>query len=88
MIHRKLPLLLSATLLALMALPSFADNAAPKTDQDFVMKAAQGGIAEVEGGKLAKTNGAAAGIKEFGEMMIQDHSKANAELEMAVAPLN
>lgn len=50
-------------------------------DRAFMMKAAQDGIAEVETGKLAETNGANATVKSFGQRMQQDHGKANDELK-------
>jgi putative membrane protein len=49
-------------------------------DRNFVMKAAQGGLAEVETGKLASAQAGDASIKQFGEKMVQDHGKANDEL--------
>ena len=50
-------------------------------DQKFVTKAAQGGIAEVDLGNVAKQNGATDAVKQFGERMVTDHSKANDELK-------
>lgn len=49
-------------------------------DRNFIMKAAQAGHAEVETGKLAAAQAGDAGIKQFGEKMVQDHGKANDEL--------
>lgn len=48
---------------------------------DFMMKAAQGGMAEVELGKLAQTKSQNADVKKFAQMMIEDHSNANTELK-------
>jgi putative membrane protein len=50
-------------------------------DSNFVMKAAQGGMAEVELGKLAKDHAASQDVKDFGQRMVDDHSKANDELK-------
>ena len=50
-------------------------------DQKFVMKAAQGGMAEVKLGELAKEKGKSDEVKKFGEQMVTDHSKANEELK-------
>ena len=55
------------------------------SDQTFVMKAAKGGMAEVELGKLAQEKGASDQVKNFGKRMVDDHSKANEELQ-ALAP--
>jgi putative membrane protein len=49
-------------------------------DSTWVTKVAQGGMAEVELGKLAQTNGASDAVKQFGQRMVTDHSKANEEL--------
>ena len=45
------------------------------------MKAAVGGMAEVELGKLAQQNGSNDQVKQFGSRMVDDHSKANDELK-------
>lgn len=50
-------------------------------DRDFLMDAGSGGLMEVQLGKLAQVNAASAQVKEFGQMMITDHSKANTELK-------
>jgi putative membrane protein len=62
-----------------------ADKMAPDKkpahpDQAFVMEAARDGHAEVEHGKLAQKNGSSAAVKEFGQRMVADHTKAGAEL--------
>jgi putative membrane protein len=51
-----------------------------RTDLDFMKKAAEGGMAEVELGKLAQQNAEDAQVKQFGQRMEQDHSKANQQL--------
>lgn len=51
-----------------------------KTDRDFVMKAASGGMMEVELGNIAQQNAASQRVKDFGAMMVRDHGKANDEL--------
>jgi putative membrane protein len=55
------------------------------TDSDFLAKAAQGGMAEVELGKLALAHGSSARIKYFGQRMVDDHSKANDKLARIAA---
>ena len=49
-------------------------------DTAFAAKAAVGGIAEVALGKMAAAKGADSKVKDFGNMMVMDHGKANAEL--------
>jgi len=49
-------------------------------DDNFLVEAASGGMMEVQLGNLAQQNAASAQVKEFGKMMVTDHTKANAEL--------
>ena len=53
-------------------------------DKNFMMNAAKGGMMEVEWGKVAAQNGQDPTVKNFGNKMVTDHSKANTEL-MALA---
>jgi putative membrane protein len=55
--------------------------AAQSGDRAFAREAAIGGIAEVELGTLAKEKGSNADVKQFGDRMVTDHSKANEELK-------
>ncbi len=50
-------------------------------DKEFVSKAGMGGMAEVQIGNLALQNAASAEVKAFAQRMVDDHSKANAELQ-------
>lgn len=49
-------------------------------DQKFLMDAAMGGLMEVELGRWAAQVGTSPEVKQFGQRMIDDHSKANTEL--------
>jgi putative membrane protein len=51
------------------------------SDRMFIRKAAEGGEAEVELGKLAQEKAASPEVKQFGERMVNDHSKANDQLK-------
>ena len=53
----------------------------------FIKKAADGGMAEVELGKLAVQNGQRDDVKEFGHQMIADHGKANENLKSVASKL-
>lgn len=64
------------------------NNVSGNVSSDFMMKAAQGGMAEVEVGKLAASKGANADVKQFGQKMVTDHSKANDELKALAAKKN
>jgi putative membrane protein len=57
-------------------------------DTAFATKAAQGGMAEVELGNLAKDKGSSDAVKNFGQRMVDDHSKANTELKDLASRLN
>jgi putative membrane protein len=50
-------------------------------DQEFVNKAAQGGMAEVVLGQMASSKGTSPDVKNFGNRMVSDHGKANDELK-------
>ena len=65
----------------LLALAGSAAAAGKGGDSDFVTKAAQGGMEEVELGQLASSNAASADVKQFGQRMVTDHGKANDELK-------
>lgn len=54
--------------------------AAPEEDAKFSTTAAMGGMAEVEFAKIALAKSTNAKIKEFANMMVTDHGKANEEL--------
>jgi putative membrane protein len=56
-----------------------------KDDSVFVMKAAMGGMMEVEAGNMAQTNAMNDRVKSFGMMMVNDHTKANSELMSLVS---
>lgn len=57
-------------------------------DAAFYKKAAEGGIAEVEMGKLAQAKSSNASVKDFGAMMVSDHSAANEKLQALAATKN
>jgi putative membrane protein len=56
-----------------------------KKDQEFMTKAAAGGLYEVQAGTLAQQKGQAEGVKSFGSMLVKDHSAANEELKALAA---
>ena len=49
-------------------------------DHNFIMDAAMGGMMEVELGRVAAEKGMNDAVKQFGQRMVDDHSKANSEL--------
>jgi putative membrane protein len=62
-----------------------AATAASAADQEFIQAAAQGGMTEVKLGELAGQKGQGAEVKEFGQMMVKDHSAINADLKAVAA---
>lgn len=54
-------------------------------DRQFVKKAAQGGMAEVELGQLATEKAASPEVKQFGQRMVDDHTKANDQLKQVAS---
>lgn len=71
----------SATLLAQAPMTSAADT-------KFAMNAAQGGMAEVKMGQLAASKGSSDFVKQFGQKMVDDHSKANDQLKSVASKDN
>jgi len=63
-------------------------KAVEKDASDFAVKAANGGMMEVEAGKLALEKAVNPRVKRFGEMMIKDHSEANNKLKGIAAERN
>ena len=51
-----------------------------EVDREFVMKAAQGGTAEVDMAKLAQEKAGSGGVKTFAQHMIDDHTPNNEQL--------
>ena len=59
-----------------------------KADQAFVTKASGGGMYEVALSKLALEKASAPALKDFAQMMVADHTKANEELKQLAASKN
>ena len=57
-------------------------------DTKFVKESALGSMAEVEMGKLATQKASSEAVKQFGQRMVDDHSKANQQLKQAAAKSN
>jgi putative membrane protein len=60
----------------------------PQKVEDFVQEAALGGLMEVELGRYAEQNAVNPRVKNFGAMMVRDHSKANDELKTVASAKN
>jgi putative membrane protein len=63
-----------------------AGEAVPAGVQRFVHDVGMAGTAEIELGKMASEKAQSAMVKEFGQTMVSDHTKAGDELKRAVSP--
>jgi putative membrane protein len=64
-------------LVAAAAWASSASLAADKASERFVRAAIEGNLAEIDVGKLAQDKGANDGVRNFGKVLVEDHSAAN-----------
>lgn len=62
-----------------------ATVALPSSERKFIEEAAQGGVAEVKLGQLAAQKGESSEVKQFGQRMVDDHSKANDKLHQVAS---
>ena len=76
---------MKSSILCATLLVSSAAFAADSPDSSFYENAAQGGMAEVEMGHLAQEKSTNASVKEYGAMMIKDHTAANKKLAAIAA---
>lgn len=58
------------------------------TTADFLTQAADGGMAEVDHGKMAQKKASDASVKRFATMMVNDHTAANAKVKSLAATHN
>jgi putative membrane protein len=72
-----------------MSANSMSANGATPTDVNgFMTRAAEGGMAEIETGKLAVSKAQNAEVKQFAQQMIADHTRANNELKTLAGKKN
>ena len=67
-----------------MTTPELSASGVPDVaqgDRAFVQKAAEGGLLEVELGRLAESQAAHSDVKSFGTRMVKDHDAANNKLK-------
>jgi putative membrane protein len=58
-----------------------AEATVSMADTNFILAAAQGGMTEVKLGELAARQGVRDDVKEFGQMMVKDHTAINDDLK-------
>ena len=63
-------------------------NPQSSSDNEFVTKAAGGGLAEVQLGQLAAQKASNPDVKQFAQKMVDDHSRANDELKNVASQKN
>jgi putative membrane protein len=61
--------------------PNVGAPSVSQSERQFVTQAANDGMAEVKLGQLAQQKGRDTDVKNFGRKMVDDHSKANADLK-------
>jgi putative membrane protein len=81
-------LTLMTAVAALLTVYSLGAVAKDGPGQQFITRAVQGNLAEVAMGQLAQQKASSAGVRSFGQMLEQDHSKANQEATAAASSLN
>lgn len=64
------------------------NNQDPDGDQKFVKEAASGSMMEIELGRYAQQNAQNPRVKNFGAMMVRDHTKASEELQSIASSKN
>jgi putative membrane protein len=79
---------MKGTFFALMLTLPIAALAASNPDASFYKNAAEGGIFEVDAGHLAQEKGTSQKVKDFGAMMVKDHSAANEKLQALASSKN
>ena len=63
-------------------------NPQSSSDNEFVTKAAGGGLAEVQLGQFAAQKASNPDVKQFAQKMVDDHSRANDELKNVASQKN
>src|SRR5262249_31698656 len=68
--------------------PSTKSTSTAPAAKAFMQEAASGGLMEVELGKIAAQRASSSDVKEFGQRMVTDHTKANDQLKDLAASKN
>ena len=67
------------------AMSKSSSSSLSTSDRQFIKKAAEGGLAEVELGQLAEQKASSDAVKSFGKRMVDDHTKANDKLKQVAS---
>ena len=79
--------ILSAAAVAVAILASPLALAANTKADAFMQKAIEGNLSEIKVGQLAQQKGATEGVRKFGAVLEQDHSKANQQAMSAASSM-
>jgi putative membrane protein len=63
-------------------------NVTAEIDKQFLLKASDGSLFEVNAGQVAGSKGTSAAIQDFGEEMVEDHTEINQEIGAIANGLN
>lgn len=63
------------------AMTGMPTDQASMQDKDFLREAGQGGMFEIQAGQLASQKGNSADVKQFGQMMVTDHTQLNEQMQ-------
>lgn len=66
----------------------FDANDSKEDDSEFLVAAAETDLMEIEIGKLAQSKGTAQGVKDFGKMLVDEHTKSAADTKPFAEKLN
>lgn len=86
--YRLAVLILTFSFVAFAQTPTKSSKSGANPDATFAKKAAQGNMAEVALGKLAQDNAQSDDVKKFGQRMVDDHGKAEQDLEGVASKAN
>ncbi|HEY9125878.1 MAG TPA: DUF4142 domain-containing protein [Acidobacteriaceae bacterium] len=79
--------LAAAALMAVAPLAAVAQATASDDDKKFVDEALKGGMAEVDLGKMAAKSGNSDDVKQFGQMMVTDHTKLGDKMKTVASDI-
>lgn len=71
-----------------MANDTASGSSTKVNDKKFAKEAAMGGLMDVELGKVATQKASSDAVKQFGQRMVDDHTKANDELKQVASQEN
>jgi putative membrane protein len=83
-----LPTVLSFALASGVAFAQQSGGGPSANDTKFMKDAAADGLAEVEMGRLATEKASSSELRDFGRMLVDDHTKANDELKSLASKKN